>query len=114
MEITDYIQLVKTSPETIEFNTLMDVIETHYDFTPTAFKNGELMNQADENQGSCNLFSFAQLNGLDKEQTLVCFGAFYRDDVLKNPGADNHQNIRSFMEFGWDGIEFESEALKPK
>lgn len=114
MNISDYIQLVKSSPETLEFNKLMDVIESHYDFVPTAFKNGELMNQADENQGSCKLFSFAQLNGLDKEQTLACFGAFYRDDVLKNPGADNHQNIRNFMEFGWDGIEFESEALKPK
>ncbi|WP_228411668.1 HopJ type III effector protein [Chryseobacterium sp.] len=26
--------------------------------------------------------------------------------------VNDHQNIRNFMEFGWDGISFEGEALK--
>lgn len=49
-----------------------------------------------------------------KEETLALFGDFYRNDVLKNPGGNDHQNIRNFMEFGWDGILFEGEALREK
>lgn len=112
--LADFLEQVKNSPDTLEFNTLMELIESHYDFTPTAFKNGDLTNQADENQGSCKLFSFAKLNDLDQEQTLACFGTYYREDVLKNPDADNHQNIRNFMQSGWAGIEFESQALTEK
>ncbi len=112
MEISVFIDKVKTTPETLEFNDLMALIEAKYRFTPTEFFNGDLINAADQNQGSCKLFSFAQLNGLSKEETLACFGAFYREDVLQNPDADNHQNIRNFMQSGWDGIKFSSEALK--
>jgi len=57
------------------------------------------------------LFSFAKLQGLTEEQTLACFGIYYRDDVLKNPDADNHQNIRNFIKTGWAGIEFDDLAL---
>jgi hypothetical protein len=35
-------------------------------------------------------------------------------DVLKNPNGTDHQNIRNFIEFGWDGISFDGEALKKK
>jgi hypothetical protein len=28
-------------------------------------------------------------------------------DVLENPNAYDHQNIRQFMEHGWGGVEFE-------
>ncbi|WP_299881246.1 HopJ type III effector protein [uncultured Cocleimonas sp.] len=114
MEISEYIEQVKTSPENLEFNDLMALIEAKYTFTPTEFSNGDLLNKADQNQGSCKLFSFAKLNGLTKEETLACFGAFYRDDVLQNPEADNHQNIRNFMQSGWDGIQFSSDALEKK
>ncbi len=112
MEISGYIDKVKTAPDTLEFNELMALIEAKYTFAPTEFSNGDLINTADQNQGSCKLFSFAQLNGLSKEETLGCFGAFYREDVLQNPDADNHQNIRNFMHNGWDGIKFSSEALR--
>ena len=54
-----------------------------------------------------------QIN-LSQEQTLTLFGEFYREDVLKNPDGTDHQNIRNFIEFGWDGISFDGEALKKK
>ena len=114
MEITEYIDKVKSTPEALEFNELMALIEAKYAFTPTEFSNGDLINTADQNQGSCKLFSFAQLNDLSKEETLSCFGAFYREDVLQNLDADNHQNIRNFMQKGWDGIKFTSDALEKK
>ena len=106
-------QLEKSAGD-IQFKEVIAFIDEHYDFTPTKFTNGNTINEADENNGSCKVFSFAKLNALSKEETLALFGDFYRTDVLQNPDGDDHQNIRNFMTFGWDGISFEGEALKRK
>jgi len=105
---------LKTSPETIDFKEVISYIDEHYDFTPTKFTNGNTINEANENNGSCKIFSFAQLNELSAEKTLSLFGDFYRNDVLQNPAGNDHQNIRNFMRSGWDGISFEGEALRKK
>ena len=114
MTLADYLSHVKTAPKTLEFSELMAVIEAHYDFTPTAFRNGRVENGAEQNQGSCKLFAFAKLHGLSAAQTLACFGAYYREDVLQNPQGEDHQNIRNFIVNGWDGIAFDGEALRLK
>ena len=105
---------LEKSPEEIHFKDVIAFIDEHYDFTPTKFTNGNTVNEADQNNGSCKVFSFATLNDLSKEETLVLFGDFYREDVLKNPEGTDHQNIRNFMEFGWDGVSFEGNALARK
>jgi hypothetical protein len=51
------------------------------------------------------------MNGLTKEDTLSLFAEHYQS-VLQTPTETNHQNIRQFMANGWEGIEFEGEALK--
>lgn len=107
-------EIVKNNPEPLQFKEVIAFIDAHYDFTPTAFKNGNIMNEAGQNNGSCKVFSFAKLQKLSKEQALPLFAEFYREDVLKNPEGTDHQNIRNFMEYGWDGIVFEGEALKEK
>ena len=114
MSINNFLEKLKESPEHVDFNKLMALIERHYEFTPSRFKNGDLQNQAGENSGSCKLFYFAKLHNLTKEETLACFGAYYREDVLKNPQGDNHPNIRNFMAHGWQGIVFAGEVLTPK
>ena len=106
------LEQLEKSPETIIFKDVIAYIDENYDFTPTKFTNGNTINEANQNNGSCKVFSFAQLKNLSKEQTLSLFGEFYREDVLKNPDGTDHQNIRNFIEFGWDGISFEGEALK--
>ena len=108
------LQQLKTSPETINFKEVIAFIDGNYSFTPTRFTNGNTVNEAGENNGSCKLFSFAKLNDLSKEETLALFGDFYRTDVLQNPDGTDHQNIRNFMQFGWDGISFDGDALKQK
>ena len=105
---------LKTAPKEIDFKEVIAFIDEQYDFTPTKFTNGNVTNEANENNGSCKVFSFAKLNELSKEETLALFGAFYREDVLNKPIGIDHQNIRNFMESGWDGISFEDEALKKK
>lgn len=105
---------LERAPETIEFKDVIAFIDEHYDFTPTKFTNGNTVNDAGQNNGSCKIFSFAKLNDLSKEETLNLFGEFYRDDVLKNPEGSDHQNIRNFMKSGWDGVSFEGKALSRK
>ena len=114
MTLDSFLQKLNATPNQIEFADTMAVIEALYDFTPTAFQNGDLRNEAEQNSGSCKLFSFAKLQNFTVEQTLNCLGAFYRIDVLENPEASNHQNIRNFMKTGWGGISFEGMALASK
>ena len=114
MELQQFLDAVASTPEQIEFELTIAVIEANYEFTPTAFTNGETENAAGQNNGSCKIFAFGLLNNLDKEATLACFGRFYRQDVLQHPENDDHQNIRNFMVSGWDGVKFESSALVAK
>ena len=108
------LEQLEKAPETINFKEVIAYIDENYDFAPTKFTNGNTINEANQNNGSCKVFSFAQLKNLSKEQTLTLFGEFFREDVLKNPDGTDHQNIRNFMKFGWDGISFDGEALKKK
>ncbi|WP_294292258.1 HopJ type III effector protein [uncultured Chryseobacterium sp.] len=105
---------LEKSAEDIQFKDVIAFIDEHYDFTPTKFTNGNAVNEAGQNNGSCKVFSFAHLNDLSQQQTLNLFGEFYREDVLKNPEGTDHQNIRNFMQTGWEGISFEGKALKRK
>lgn len=114
MTIKDFLTKLKNTPNEMDFNELIVLVDANYSFAETAFDNGDLHNNAGENSGSCKLFSFAKLNNLNEEQALACFGVYYRDDVLKNPDADNHQNIRNFMKSGWAGISFLGNALTVK
>ncbi|MEH6455740.1 MAG: HopJ type III effector protein [Cocleimonas sp.] len=114
MNTKEYLEKLEQTPELLEFSELMDVIESEYNFTPSDFKNGDLESLENENMGSCKIFSFGQLHGLTAEQTLACFGAYYRNDVLQNPDGEDHQNIRNFMQTGWNGVVFSQTALADK
>jgi len=105
--------LKKLKDNSLSFKEVIAFIETHYKHQPTAFKNGELYNEATQNQGSATVFTFAQLNKLDKTDTLYLFAEHYQA-VLKNPDGTDHQNIRQFMLHGWPGIVFEGSALLSK
>ncbi|MCG7587780.1 HopJ type III effector protein [Photobacterium sp. OFAV2-7] len=109
---------IKQSPEQIGFDTVIDIIQQHYHYTPTTFSNGlgneTLVNTAGSNEGSCRIFAFAHLHQLSEAETLACFGDFYREDVLQNPDGDDHKNIRNFMKYGWQGIQFSGKALSEK
>ena len=105
--------LAKLKSNSSSFKEVIEFIETFYEHRPAAFKNGELHNEATQNQGSAKVFTFAQLNKLDKADTLYLFAEHYQA-VLKNPDGTDHQNIRQFMIHGWEGIVFEGRALVAK
>lgn len=114
MELQDLLNQIENSAESVQFNDVIAVIDANYEFTPTAFTNGGTANEAGQNNGSCKIFAFGKLNNLSEAATLACFGDFYRKDVLEHPDAEDHQNIRNFMKSGWQGVEFEGNALAGK
>lgn len=118
MKVETLIRKIRDNPAAVTFDEVIAVINENYQYTPTRFTNGVgatmAMNEAGKNEGSCRIFAFGKMNRLSEQETLACFGAFYRDDVLKNPQGSDHANIRNFMQHGWAGIHFEGEALTEK
>ncbi|MFY7840031.1 MAG: HopJ type III effector protein [Lacibacter sp.] len=114
MNINDFINQLRSNPESIAFADTIATIEANYEFTPVRFTNGAAVNEAGTNSGSCKLFAFARLQHLSKEETLACFGDYYRVDVLQHPEATDHANIRNFMLSGWEGIHFDAQPLMAK
>lgn len=116
MSLTSFIGKIKNNVA-VSFDETMAVIAENYHYQPTEFSNGlgehTLVNQTGTNEGSCKIFAFAQINQLDQQQTLSLFGDYYRD-ILNDPQGTGHQNIRNFMQYGWDGIHFKGEALTAK
>ena len=114
MTLEQLIKKLNATPELIDFTEVMALIDQHYNFKETAFSNGQQKNAKGENSGSCKIFSFAILQKLNEAQTLALFGEYYRHDVLQNPSAQDHNNIREFMKNGFAGLSFEDTALSIK
>ena len=109
----DLILALKNQPEQLSFGDTLAVIDSAYHFTPTAFTNGDVVNAAGENNGSCKIFAFGQLHQLSAEQAVAGFGEHYRG-VLADPTGQGHQNIRNFIKHGWAGINFQAQPLAVK
>ena len=118
MTLTEFLDKLKSN-KPVSFDETMAVIAEHYEYQPAEFSNGldddnELINKAGTNEGSCKIFAFAKMNGLDEQKTLNLFGDYYRLDVLNDPNGTGHLNIRNFMRYGWQGIQFKSMPLTLK
>lgn len=105
--------LFNLSNQQAQFKDVLAFIEEHYQYQASAFKNGKQENSNNENQGSAKVLYFAKLENLGQEETLSLFAEHYQA-VLDHPQGEDHQNIRQFMENGWDGVSFESTVLVPK
>jgi hypothetical protein len=86
MTIPEFKTKLKTTPTAITFKETMQVIEDHYNFNPTAFTNGDTINNVGENYPT----------------------------VLEDKNSTSHQNIRNFMQTDFKGLSFENEALTLK
>ncbi|WP_130736289.1 HopJ type III effector protein [Flavobacterium sp. J27] len=112
MTISNLIEAVQKA-EIVAFSEVIATIDVHFEFTPTFFTNGAVTNKANTNNGSCKVFSFAKMYHLDVKETLFLFGEHYQK-VLATPDEMDHQNIRNFINSGWEGISFEGKALELK
>lgn len=114
MQATAISQLLAgIASEQLNFADVLSFIETHYNYTPIDFSNGEVTNPAGTNEGSAKVFSLAKLHGLNQVDTLTLFAEHYRA-VLATPEGNDHANIRNFMHYGWHGIGLPKNALSPK
>ena len=84
MTTNELLKQLTDAPESVQFSDVIATIDANYNFTPTAFKNGSTHNDAGQNNGSCKIFAFAKLQGLDAQSTLACFGDYYRVDVSRS------------------------------
>lgn len=114
MTLTSLLNNIAEQADEYDYKDLIKFIDKHYIYQPSAFNNGSLMNQAGENEISCKIFAFAKLHNLNKEQTLACFGQLYYQEVLQNPNAAGHKNIRQFMQTAWQGVQFQQQPLRHK
>ena len=110
MNLPQFLKLLDNPSNNVEFSDAIALINSLYEFTPTAFRNGDVENSAEQNHGSCKILSFGQMHQLNEQLTLRCFGEIYQA-VLDSPQGDDHQNIRQFMLHGWKGVLFEASAL---
>lgn len=95
------------------FAETLAFIEAHYDYRPSAFRNGAVENAAGQNEGSCKTLGLALLEGFSLEEALLAFGEHYRA-VLNSPDGSDHGNIRALMANGLAGVRFESQPLTRK
>lgn len=95
---------------TIELNDVLEVLRSKYSWTNQTFRNGDLMNDEDENQASGLLLAWAVKNKLTSSQVMRCYGKFARE---LDPRGSDHQNIREVLkhEMKQDSILF-SEPLR--
>ncbi len=105
--------LKKLDNNEIVFVDVLTYIEDNYNYIPSAFTNGNQENAVDQNQGSAKVLAFAKLNNYTENDTLKLFAEHYKA-VLETPNGTDHNNIRQFMENGWNGVSFENEVLTKK
>ncbi|KAL7431334.1 hypothetical protein ACHAXH_002337 [Discostella pseudostelligera] len=96
---------LEMSGDKLMFDEFITLCDEQYEYGLIEFKNGDITNGPGENDGSAKVLSYAALAEFDKEMTLKLWGQYYRD-VLANPSGNDHQNIRNFMKYGWEGVDF--------
>ena len=95
------------------FGETLAFVAEHYDYQPSAFRNGDVENAAGQNEGSCKTLGLALLEDLSLEEALLCFGEHYRS-VLATPDGSDHGNIRALMDTGLAGVRFAAPSLRRK
>ncbi|MBQ0754144.1 MAG: HopJ type III effector protein [Gammaproteobacteria bacterium] len=113
MTESELLSILHDNADALAFSDVISVIDKGYVYTPTAFSNGVVNNDAGQNGGSCKVFSFAQHHQLNANETVKLFAEHYRK-VVASPDENDHANIRAFLQSGWEGIRFSGAALATK
>lgn len=95
------------------FSETLAFVAEHYDYQPSAFRNGDVENAAGQNEGSCKTLGLALLEGFSQDEALRAFGEHYRS-VVATPDGSDHGNIRALIAHGLEGVTFAQQPLKAK
>eukprot|EP00957_Ditylum_brightwellii_P054730 4147428-Ditylum_brightwellii.AAC.1 len=61
---------LEMSGDDIKFEDVIELIDNNYETQLLEFKNGDILNNQGENEGSAKVLSYAALANMDKETTL--------------------------------------------
>ena len=111
MNIANLLKLLRLKK--INFKEVLSIIDAEYEYVPSTFRNGNKLNYANENPGSAKVLYFGKVNNLSKEDTLFLFAEHYAG-VLEDPDGTSHPNIREFLHYGWERVNFDSQILFKK
>ena len=92
------------------FADTLTFVSEHYHYTPAAFRNGDVDNNAGQNEGSCKTLGLALLEQFSDQEALLAFGEHYRA-VRDTPDGFDHANIRSLQKHGLVAVSFEQLPL---
>ncbi len=109
MHLAEFLRAIR-QPEH-RFTDTLAFIDSHYQYTPSAFTNGGLHNPAGSNQGSCKILGLALLEKLSTEDTLLAFAEHYTY-VLATPDETEHANIRQLLKHGLEAVNFSQPPLR--
>ena len=110
MEIEQLTPAFLRENPTTPFVAILAYIQANFSYTPQSFQNGTKLNLASENQGSAKVLFFAKQANWSAEDTLLLFAEHYQD-VVQNPTGTSHENIRQFIQNGWEGVKFDGNVL---
>jgi 3-hydroxyisobutyrate dehydrogenase-like beta-hydroxyacid dehydrogenase len=113
MKLDAFLKQLNDDPASVTLDMALSTVGENYEFTPCGYTLGGVRFEADKTR-SCQLYAFGLLHKLTRQQTLACFGHHYHDDVLKNPQGTDHQTVRLFMKYGWDGLKLDAMPLKAR
>ena len=113
MNTNEYLEKLRSGVK-MNFSDFINLIDQEYEFLNVAFKNNDLVNLKEENQGSAKVFCFGLMYSLSEEDTIRCFGEHYQSVIDEPENHNSHLNIRSFMSNGWNGVLINQNALKLK
>jgi len=94
----------------MKFSDTQDLINKDYNYEANGFTIGDIYNDKNSNQWSGRILSYAIINKLNTIETLKLFGEYYQE-VLDNPNADSHKNIRALMKYGIESAKFDNNKL---
>ena len=113
MNTHEYLEKLRSGVK-MNFSDFTNLIDREYEFLNVAFKNNNLINSKEENQGSAKVFCFGLMHSLSEEDTIRCFGEHYLSVISEPENHNSHLNIRSFISNGWKGVLINQNALKLK
>ena len=113
MNTNEYLEKLRSGVK-MNFSDLTNLIDQEYEFLNVAFKNNDLINSKEENQGSAKVFCFGLMHSLSEEDTIRCFGEHYQSVIDEPKNNNSHLNIRSFISNGWKEVLINQNALKLK
>mgnify|MGYP002715060916 CR=1 FL=1 len=80
------------------FSETLAFVAEHYDYQPSAFRNGDVENAAGQNEGSCKTLGLALLEGLSQGELVRAADAVVKDAILEGASKVSPDALRDALQ----------------